>query len=201
MAPKPSAFKAHIEVNGDVQAADALRSIGKRAKNTRPLMEVAVGMLAQQQKRRFDQKPWAPLAAGTVARKEYEAENPEIFRDEARFIKGSPTRVPDELFRAVTVPGHPGQLRYVTRASATFGVQSAGKGPLFYARFVQNVKGKQRRILAISDADALALLKLCASYIYDGWPRSGGMTRPGTSPGLAALSGLGFAPTGGGLYE
>lgn len=171
MAPRPSALRAYIEVNGDILAADAIKSIGRRASHTRPLMEVIVGQLQQQQRARVAAKPWKPLEDSTVEKKTRENEDPEIFRDSSRRIKGVPTRVPDALYRAITQAGAPGQLRLVTRASATFGIKSAGHGELFYARFVQNVKGNQRRILAISETDALALVRTTASFIYDGWPR------------------------------
>lgn len=165
MAPKPSAFRAHIEVNGDAQAAHFIEQIGYRASHTLPLMKDLVEVLQLQQKRRMEQKPWAPLEANTVARKVSENENPDTFRDEARRIKGQATRVPDALYRAITVPNAPGQLRYVTRASATFGLKSAGHGEFFYARFVQNVKGKKRRILALTPDDALMLTGFTELYI------------------------------------
>jgi hypothetical protein len=162
---KPSAFRAHVEVNGDAQAAYFIRQIGYRAAHTLPLMTKLVDVLQLQQKRRMEQKPWAPLEASTVARKISESENPDTFRDEARRIKGQPTRMPDALYRAITQPNFPGQLRHVTRASATFGVKSAGQGPFFYARFVQNVKGKKRRILALTPDDALILTGFVEFYI------------------------------------
>lgn len=193
---RPSQFRAHIEVNGDVHAAERLQAIGKRARKTRPLMEAVVGMLFTQQRARIASKPWAPLADSTVGRKISENENPDIFRDEARRIKGTPTRTPDAMYHALTTPNAPGQLRYVTNASATFGLDSKGRGPFFYARFVQNVKGTQRRILAISEADALELTKLVASYIYDGWEKPGGLSGKGSRP---SLSGMGFFPSGGGI--
>lgn len=171
MAPKPSSFRAYVEVNGDTHAIDAVKAIGYRASHTTPLMQAIVGQMSMQQKARVEQKPYTPLGAGTVARKTSENENPEIFRDEARRIKGVPTRIPDALYQAATTPGAPGQLRRVTRASATFGLKSAGNGQFFYARFMQNVKGKKRRIFAISESDALALVKTVASYVYDGWPK------------------------------
>jgi hypothetical protein len=168
---RPSQLKAVIEINGDAIAADALVAIGERAFKTRPLMEQSVGVLQNQQARRIESAPYEPLTEETTARKVRELENPEIFRDESRFIKGEPTRHADDLYQAVTSTTHPGQLRRVTRASATFGLKSAGNGPLFYARFVQNVKGKKRRILAISPANARLLVSGVASYIYDGWPK------------------------------
>lgn len=168
---RPSQLKAVIEINGDDIVAESLLALGKRAYETRPLMERVVGVLQTQQARRIDAKPYEPLTEETTARKVRELENPDIFRDEARFIKGAPTRMPDDLYQAVTSSSHPGQLRYVTRASATFGLKSAGNGPLFYARFVQNVKGKKRRILAISPANARILVSGVASYIYDGWAK------------------------------
>jgi hypothetical protein len=168
---RPSQLKAYVDVNGDVAAADALKSIGYRASHTRPLMEQIVGVLQAQQARRIQSDPYTPLAEDTVERKVRELENPATFRDESRMIKGKPTRVPDNLFKAVTSPTHPGQLRVVTRASATFGLKSAGNGEFFYARFVQNVKGTKRRILAISPGNAQILVSGVASYIYDGWPK------------------------------
>ena len=195
--PRPSGFRAQIEVNGDVLAAERLEGIGRRARKTRPLMETIVGVLFTQQRARIASKPWKPLADSTVERKISENENPDIFRDEARRIKGQPTRTPDAMYQALTTPNAPGQLRYITNASAAFGLDSKGRGPFFYARFVQNVKGNQRRILAISADDALQLTQLVASYIYDGWEKPGGLTaRKPTS-----TSGMGFMPTGGGLPE
>lgn len=169
---RPSQLKAVIEINGDALAADLLKAIGDRAYNTRPLMERTVGVLQVQQARRIQSGAYEPLTDETTARKVRELENPGVFRDEARFVKGAPTRVPDELYQAVVSSDHPGQLRRITRASATFGLKSAGNGPLFYARFVQNVKGKKRRILAISPANARTLVFGVASYVFDGWPKA-----------------------------
>lgn len=168
---RPSQLKAVIEINGDALAADLLEAIGRRAYETQPLMEQVVGVLQAQQARRIQSSPYPPLTDETIARKVRELENPGVFRDEARFIKGSPTRMPDDLYQAIVSSNHPGQLRHVTRASATFGVKSAGNGPLFYARFVQNVKGTKRRILAITPANARTLTFGIASYIFDGWPK------------------------------
>jgi hypothetical protein len=166
---KPSAFRAYVEVNGDKQIEESLREIGHRGSHTTPLMAQMVDLLQFQQARRVQSKPWAPLAAGTVERKAREGENTDILRDESRMIKGVPTRVPDAMYSAIVTPNFPGQLRRVTRASATFGLQSAGRGPFFYARFVQNVRGVKRRILAISQKDALTLLVEVDRWLFKGW--------------------------------
>lgn len=162
---KPSALRAHVEVNGDAQAAYFIKQIGYRAAHTLPLMTKLVDVLQMQQARRMEQKPWPALAASTVDRKVREGENPDTFRDEARVVRGQPTRMPDALYRAITQPKFPGQLRHVTRASATFGVQSSGSQSFFYARFVQNVRGTKRRILALTPDDALILTGFVELYV------------------------------------
>jgi hypothetical protein len=176
---KPAAFRAEVEVFGAKQSAEALRNMGERAYNTGPLMVELLLVLADSQRERMKTAPWAALKENTVERKAEQGEITEIFRDESRPIKGSPTRVPDALYNAITVPGAPGQLRHTTRTWAVFGVQSAGKGQLFYARFVQNVRGTRRKILAISEETALTVAERTASYVYSGWTLSPHMTLPG----------------------
>src|SRR6185312_7122318 len=106
-----------------------------------------------------------PLEDSTAERKEKEGEIPELFRDERRRIRCEDTRDRDALYRALTQVSAPGQLKHATRTTATFGLQSAGQGPFFYARFVQNVKGNKRRILAISTDDAMIITGFIEWYI------------------------------------
>lgn len=160
-----SEFRAYVEVNGAVESAAMIRSMGSRAYNTLPLMGQLAEYLAQTQRDRVRQAPWIPLADVTVERKIGQGSNPAIMRDEPRRIKGTPTRQRDALYRALTVSGAPGQIKRATRTWAIFGVDSAGNHQLFYARFVQNVKGAKRRILAINEEQALTITERVALYI------------------------------------
>lgn len=171
--PRPSSFKAYIEVNGDLAVASHIAAMGARAKKSRPLMEEMVGLLQIQQARRVRSDPYLPLLPTTVEQKIKEGANPETFRDrQRRTKKDGDTRIPDELFQALTMPAHKEQYRYVTNASAVFGVNSKGKAKLFYARMVQNVKSKEgqkrRRILAISAEDAFVITGWCSEWIMGG---------------------------------
>lgn len=193
---KPSAFRAQVEVNGAAQAAGMIRAVGARARNTLPLMEEMVGLLQMQQARRVRSNPYLPLSEETVARKIREAENPETFRDEHRFIRNHPTRTADAMYHALTEPSYPGQLKHATRASATYGLQSAGQGPFFYARFVQNVKGAKRRIMAISTDDAMIILGFIEQYIMGAvWQQRLGNAGAGKPTGAAFREAFGVAPT------
>lgn len=195
MAAKPSAFKAYIEVNGDAQAADMIRGVGARARDTLPLMVELVDVLQMQQARRVAANPYLPLSEETVARKTRENENPETFRDESRYIHHRPTRTPDAMYRALTETTYPGQLKHATRTTATFGLQSAGQGPFFYARFVQNVKGTKRRILAISSDDAMILLGWVEQYIMGPvWGERLGNAGAGKPTGAAFREAFGVSP-------
>jgi hypothetical protein len=157
-----------VEVNGAVQAGERLRMLGSRAFNTLPIMETMAEFLFESQRARVQTEPWAPLKDVTVARKLSQDEDPGILKDEWRPIKGKPTRVGNKLYLALTLDGATGQVKRATRTTATFGVKSAGKQELFYARFVQNVKGTKRRILALSEADALAVTEGIGSWIVAG---------------------------------
>lgn len=181
MPNKLSNHRVVVEVAGAKESAEAIRLMGERAYNTWALTEEMVTFLADEQRERIKKaSAYEPLETSTVERKLEEGENPEIFRDEARMIKGTATRERDALYRAVTVPGAPGQLRRNTRTWAVFGVESAGKGKLFYARFVQNVRGHKRKILAISAEGAMTIAERSANYITHGWSQSPtSLTLPG----------------------
>lgn len=166
--PAASRIRLAVEVNGAKVAADALLAMGERAFNTQPLTEMLVRELFDESRKRVQQAPWKPLTDGTVRRKSSQGEDTGILRDEWRPIKGVPTRRGDALYTALTTWGAPGQLARATRTMATFGVHSAGQGPLFYARFVQNVHGTKRRILAISEARAIAISEMVVRYITHG---------------------------------
>lgn len=163
-----SEFRASVEVSGATETAEQLRMMGARAYNTLPLMEQLVEVLAETSKQRVESAPWAPLTESTVARKEAQGSNPAILRDEPRVWKGAPTRTRDALYRALTTSGAPGQVKRVTRTWAIFGVDAAGNHKLFYARFVQNVKGKRRRILAINQETALVIIERVGSWLRFG---------------------------------
>jgi hypothetical protein len=143
-----------------------LARIGARAYQTLPLTEQLAEFLAVSQRQRVQEAPWAPLTEGTVARKASQGEDTGILKDEWRPIKGTPTRRGMALYNALTSDGAPGRIKRATRTWAIFGVET--KGELFYARFVQNVKGTKRRILAISDTDALTITERVANYITHG---------------------------------
>jgi hypothetical protein len=166
---KPSSFRAEISVNGDIHAAERIAEMGARALNTFPLMEAMKELLFAQQKARVLSTPWEPLKDSTVARKLAQNEDPSIFRDEWRPMAGRSTRTGNKLWFALTMNGATGQIKRATRTTATFGVDSAGRGSLYYARWVQNVHGTKRKILAISDADALVITMKTANWIYEGY--------------------------------
>lgn len=166
--PAASRIRLAVEVSGANKSAEAFGAMAERAYNTLPLTEMLVRELFDISRKRVDRAPWAPLTDGTVARKNAQGEDSGILRDEWRPIKGVPTRKGDLLYTALTQWGAPGQYKRATRTMATFGVQSAGQGPLFYARFVQNVKGKKRRILAVSRADAAGISEMVVRYITSG---------------------------------
>lgn len=166
MNGKPSAFRAEISVEGVDMAVAEFREMAKRAVNTAPLMARISELLFAQQKARVESTPWEPLKDSTIARKAAQGQNTGIFRDEWRPIKGSATRVGNKLWLALTLDGATGQVKRFTRTTATFGVDSKGNHQLFYARFAQNNHGTQRRILAISDSDAVEITMAIANYIY-----------------------------------
>lgn len=177
---KPSKHRVVVDVFGIKETSEALRAMAERAYNTYPLTRETVAFLADEQRERMNKSRYLPLTAGTTERKILQGENPGTFRDEYRPIKGQPTRRRDALYQAVTVPGAPGQIRRATRTWAIFGVDSAGKGELFYARMVQNVKGRKRKILAISEKGAMTLGERAANYITSGWSQSPvDLTMPG----------------------
>lgn len=163
------AFRAEIEVFGVDQTAGRLKAIGARARDTFPLMERIKQVLFEQQAERARSMPWAPLQQVTIDRKIATQEDPTIFHDEWRPIKGSATRVGNKLWFALTMDGATGQIKRATRTTAQFGLDARGNRPLFYARFVQNTKGTQRRLLGISTANAEEILLTTAEYIYSGW--------------------------------
>lgn len=163
-----SEFRAVIEVSGVAETRAAILEMGARAYNTMPLMTELTGVLFESQRERVQQAPWVPLASSTVTRKEEQGSNPAILRDEPRKIGGTPTRSRDALYMALTVDGAPGQVKRATRTWAIFGADSAGNHSLFYARFVQNVKGKKRRLLAINEATAALVTERVANWIRPG---------------------------------
>jgi hypothetical protein len=110
---------------------------------------------------RLHKAPWKPLTSGTVARKTAQGEDTGIMRDEWRPIGGTPTRRGDALYTALD--GGAGSFKHATRTTATYGVNT--KGDLFYARFVQNVKGTKRKLLAIPADHAVLMVDRVVSYI------------------------------------
>jgi hypothetical protein len=166
MNGKPSAFRSEITVEGVDMTVGEFERMARRAVMTAPLMARISQLLFEQQKARVESAPWAPLKDSTLGRKAAQGENTAIFRDEWRPVKGRATRVGDKLWLALTLDGATGQIKRFTRTTATFGVDSKGNRQLFYARFVQNVKGTKRKILAISSEDALVISMEVAKYIY-----------------------------------
>lgn len=163
-----SEFRAEIKVTGAQETANAILAMGARAYNTLPLMEELKEVLYEASKARVEQAPWTPLKQSTIQRKSAQGQSTEILRDEWRPIKGTPTRQGDALFTALTVDGAPGQIKRATRTWAIFGADSAGNHSLFYARFVQNVKGTRRQILAINESTAMVIVERVANWIRPG---------------------------------
>lgn len=189
MDGKPSAFRAEISVEGVDESVTAFRAMATRAAHTLPLMEEISQILFEQQKTRVEGLPWTPLKQVTIDRKARTNEDTTILHDEWRPLKGGkPSRVGNQLWLALTLDGATGQIKRATRTTATFGVDSKGNHKLYYARFVQNVKGTKRRILAISDEDALAICLRIAGYIYPA---------PGERYGGGIVPGRATAPAGG----
>jgi hypothetical protein len=163
-----SEFRAEVEAFGVGETVEGLRMLGARAYNTFPLMEQLKEYLFMTQRQRVQEAPWTPLTEGTIARKASQNEDTSILRDEWRPIGGKPTRVGNKLYFALTMDGATGQLKTATRTWAIFGVKSHGKQELFYARFVQNVKGTKRRILAINESQALIITEKVAAWVRFG---------------------------------
>lgn len=163
--PRPSKIGIGVEIVGALETAAVMERIGERAYKTRPLMERGLVMLQRSQAARMEKAPWKPLTAQTTSRKIRQGEIPELMRDESRPIGGQPTRAPDAVYYGVTQPSFPGQIKLVTRTMATFGLDSKGKGPFFYARFVQNVKGTQRRLMAIDIDTAVAFTNMVLYWL------------------------------------
>lgn len=163
-----SEFRAEVIVSGAHETAAAIREMGRRAYETLPLMEELKELLFESQRERVQSAPWTPLTEGTVERKSAQGSNTAILRDEPRLIGGTPTRSRDALYMALTTDGAPGQIKRATRTWAIFGADSAGNHSLFYARFVQNVKGTKRRILAINEGTASTVTERVANYIRPG---------------------------------
>ena len=166
--PVASRLRVAVEINGDVQAQAIIKEMGRRAMETSPLMAAVAQELFHISAERVKEAPWAPLKDNTVARKVSQEENPEIIRDEWRPIKGRATRVGDKLYLALTLRGATGQILRSTRTTATFGVKSKGNQELFYARFVQNVKGTKRRLLAIPAESAVTIGEMASFWIMEG---------------------------------
>lgn len=160
-----SQLQAEVDVFGADTTAAAIRSMGMRAYNTLPLMEELKEFLFETQSARVKSAPWTPLKETTVARKVATEEDPSILRDEWRPIGGRATRVGNKLYLALTLDGATGQIKRATRTWAIFGADAAGNHQLFYARFVQNVKGTKRRLLAIGEGDALTITAKVANWI------------------------------------
>lgn len=163
-----SEFRAEVIVTGAAETAAEFRSMGARAYNTLPLTEQIKELLFESQRERVQQAPWAPLKDSTITRKSAQGSNIGVLRDEPRTINGTPTRRRDALYTALTVNGAPGQIKRATRTWAVFGADAAGNHPLYYARFVQNVKGTHRRLLAINQTTALGIVERVGSWIRFG---------------------------------
>ena len=156
-----SQFKAVVEIAGLDMAEASIKEMGDRAYNTTILMEELMEELEIAARARLADPGWAPLTEGTVTRKASQGEDTSIMRDEWRPIAGNPTRRGDALYTALQ--GGPGSYKAATRTTATFGVNTTGE--LFYARFVQNVKGTQRKLLAIPEQYAVLIVDKTVRYI------------------------------------
>lgn len=156
-----SRFRAQVLVEGVNVTEAYLRNMGERAFATEVLMSEVAEMLEIAARSRLHGSPWKPLTTGTIARKEAQGEDTSIMRDEWRPIGGTPTRQGDALYTALD--GGAGSFKHATRTTATYGVNT--KGNLFYARFVQNVKGTKRKLLAIPGDHAVLMVDRIASYI------------------------------------
>jgi hypothetical protein len=156
-----SQFKAIVEIEGLKASQDLLKECGERAYHSTLLMEELSEMLEIAARARLAKAPWVPLTGGTVTRKASQGENTAIMRDEWRPIAGTPTRKGDALYAALD--GGPGSYKLATRTTATYGVHTTGD--LFYGRFVQNVKGTKRKLLAIPAEYAVGMTDKVATYI------------------------------------
>lgn len=161
-----SEFRATVDVSGVTETQAMLRQIGLRAYQTLPLMEELKEVLYEASKERVGSAPWAPLADVTVARKASQGSNTSILRDEPRTIKGTATRRRDALYQALTTDGAPGQVKRATRTWAIFGVNTSGS--LYYGRFVQNVKGTTRRLVAIDEGTAALIVERVGAWVRFG---------------------------------
>lgn len=168
-----SKFRANILVEGVTVTEEYLKGMGERAFATEVLMEEMCELLEIAARSRLSGAPWQPLTDGTVTRKAGQGEDTRIMRDEWRPIGGTPTRQGDALWTALD--GGAGSYKIATRTMATYGVNT--KGSLYYARFVQNVKGTKRKLLAIPAEYAVGMVDKIASYIIgisDGGARAEG---------------------------
>jgi hypothetical protein len=156
-----SKFRAQITIEGVNVTEAYLKDMGDRAFATEVLMEEMCELLEIAARSRLAMSPWAPLTADTVARKSSQGEDTRIMHDEWRPIGGSPTRKGDALYTALD--GGAGSYKTATRTMATYGVHTQGN--LFYARFVQNVKGTKRKLLAIPAEYAVGMADKIATYI------------------------------------
>lgn len=168
-----SRFRANVLVEGVAVTEEYLQGMGNRAFGTEILMEEMCEMLEIAARARLAGTPFKPLTDGTVARKQSQGEDTRLIRDEWRPIGGTPTRQGDALWTALD--GGAGSYKVATRTTATYGVNT--KGNLYYARFVQNVKGTKRKLLAIPAEYAVGMVDKIASYIIgigDGGARAEG---------------------------
>jgi len=156
-----SRLRAVVEIDGLMASEALLKDMGDRAFATEVLMEEMTELLEIAARSRLNSAPWRPLTPGTVARKSSQGEDTRIMHDEWRPIAGTPTRQGDALWTALD--GGAGSYKLATRTTATYGVHTTGN--LFYARFVQNVKGTKRKLLAIPAEFAVGMADRVATYV------------------------------------
>jgi hypothetical protein len=156
-----SRFRAQVTIEGLAVTEEFFKEMGNRAFATEVLMEEMAERLEIAARSRLQGSPWKPLASDTVARKSAQGEDTGIMRDEWRPIGGTPTRRGDALWTALD--GGAGSYKHATRTTATYGVNT--KGEFFYARFVQNVKGTKRKLLAIPADHAVGMVDTIVMYI------------------------------------
>lgn len=169
-----SRFRAQVTIEGLEVTEGFLREMGHRAFATEVLMEEIAEQLEIAARSRLSGTPWKPLAEDTVVRKSGQGEDTRVMRDEWRPIGGTPTRRGDALWTALD--GGPGSYKVSTRTTATYGVNT--KGDLFYARFVQNVKGTKRKLLAIPADHAVGMVETIVLYILGVHTVVGGYNPP-----------------------
>lgn len=158
---RASTFRGSVTIEGSEAVRALAEELGRRAVETTALMELMAEPLAAAVRDYADMKPWAPLADTTVARKADQGLSTDILRDEPRYIKWSPTRVPDDLWSTLQKGG---DRVHVTRTTVTLSISRTGRR--FYAYFLQNTKkGPKRILMAIPEKNAGEIIALTGAWL------------------------------------